>query len=98
MKNLKWITLVIVLLLLTSCAHNTGIQCETTSHIYGFWGGFWHGFILPFSWFGSLFSDSIVIYSISNNGGWYDFGFVLALGGVSQIIGIISKTVAAILK
>jgi len=94
-KNLKWLLLVVTLVLLTSCAHNTGVQCETTSHIYGFWGGFWHGCIIAFSWFGSLFNDSIIIYSISNNGGWYDFGFVLALGGVGQIIRIIANVIKA---
>jgi len=42
--------------------------------------------ILPISWFISLFSDSTAIYAIYNNGGWYDFGFVLGcltIGGGS---------------
>ena len=34
--------------------------------------------ILPF--IGSLFFDDIAMYAINNNGGWYDFGFVLGAG------------------
>ena len=44
--------------------------------------GFWHGIILPISWFVSLFSDNYAIYAIYNNGGWYDFGFVLGCGAL----------------
>lgn len=51
-------------------------------HTYGFWAGLWHGMIAPFAWIGSLFYDDIAIYAINNNGGWYDFGFVLGIGGI----------------
>lgn len=47
----------------------------------GFWYGLWHGMTFPFSWIGSLFCDSISVYAIYNNGGWYDFGFALGVGG-----------------
>ena len=30
----------------------------------------------------SLFSDNIGMYEVYNNGGWYDFGFLLGAGGV----------------
>lgn len=43
----------------------------------GFWYGLWHGIILPFAWVISLFDSDVAIYAIYNNGGWYDFGFVL---------------------
>lgn len=49
----------------------------------GFWYGLWHGMVLPFAWIGSLFSDSVSIYAIYNNGGWYDFGYFLGVGGLS---------------
>jgi hypothetical protein len=45
---------------------------------------------MPISWIISLFNDTTTIYAIYNNGGWYDFGFVLGCGvlvGSSSIIG-----------
>jgi hypothetical protein len=38
-----------------------------------------HGLISPFSLIGGLFSD-IRIYAFPNNGGWYDFGFMVGAG------------------
>jgi len=28
----------------------------------------------------SLFTDSVSVYEVHNNGGWYDFGFLLGAG------------------
>ena len=71
------------------CADVSAVCPAPTDHIYGFWGGLWHGIIVGWSFIGSLFSDNIAIYAVSNNGGWYDFGFVLGagvfLGGSSRI-------------
>lgn len=73
-----------MILLLGGCAPNIDVQeCVTTqlyTHTYGFWGGLWHGFIAFFSFIGSLFSDDIAIFAVNNNGGWYNFGFVLGAG------------------
>lgn len=44
----------------------------------GFLFGLLHGFIILFSFIGSLFMD-ISIYAFPNNGGWYDFGFLLGV-------------------
>jgi hypothetical protein len=50
----------------------------------GFLMGLLHGFLIMFSFVGSLFMD-IRIYAYPNSGGWYDFGFLLGammfLGG-----------------
>jgi len=46
----------------------------------GFWSGLWDGITAPFAWFCSLFTRAIDIYECNNNGGWYDFGFVLGAG------------------
>ena len=46
----------------------------------GFFWGLLHGYVIVFSFIGSLFSDSIHIYAVPNNGGWYDFGFALGAG------------------
>jgi hypothetical protein len=45
----------------------------------GFWLGLWHGFIFPIAWIVSLFADSVAIYAVPNNGGWYDFGYFLGI-------------------
>lgn len=46
----------------------------------GFLRGLWHGFIAPFTFFVSLFTENINLYEVHNNGGWYDFGFVIGAG------------------
>jgi hypothetical protein len=55
----------------------------------GFWAGFWHGMILPFTFVVSLFKPGVNIYETNNNGGWYNFGFILgassSLGGGSKV-------------
>ena len=55
----------------------------------GFWVGFWHGMILLFTFVVSLFKPGVNIYETNNNGGWYNFGFILgassSLGGGSKV-------------
>jgi len=80
MKNYLLFGLVVLLLLVTGCADVTPIENCATDSPYGFWSGLWHGIIAPFSFIGSLFSDNIAMYAVNNNGGWYDFGFVLGAG------------------
>ncbi|MBE9490844.1 MAG: hypothetical protein IMY67_11160 [Bacteroidetes bacterium] len=89
MKNLKskLSYLLIILLtacLFTSCADVTPIQDCLTAKPCDFWYGLWHGMIAPFAWIGSLFNDDIAIYAVNNNGKWYNFGFVLGIGGLSS--------------
>jgi len=67
-------------LLFTACADVTNIDACKTTDPYGFLGGLWHGIIAPVSFFISLFMDDVAMYAINNNGGWYDFGFVLGAG------------------
>jgi hypothetical protein len=52
--------------------------------VAGFWQGLWHGIIAPITFVVSLFSDSVGMYEAHNNGGWYNFGFLL---GMSIILG-----------
>ncbi len=75
-------------LCMTSCADVEHIKECTVGHTYGFWGGAWHGTITIFSLIGELFSDDIAIYAVNNNGGWYDLGFCLGLGGAIQMIAL----------
>ena len=76
-KMLILLALSVTVFVLTGCADVTVVPHVVTmnSHIYGFWGGLWHGSVLPFSFFGQLFSDNIAMYAIANNGGFYNFGF-----------------------
>lgn len=83
MKKINRILLgLAVLVLLSGCAHATNLESCIGSDTYGFLGGLWHGIITPMSFIGSLFFDDIVVYAVDNNGGWYDFGFVLGIGGL----------------
>lgn len=49
----------------------------------GFFLGLLHGFLIFFSFIGSLFTD-IRIYAFPNSGGWYDFGYLI---GASMFLG-----------
>lgn len=70
----------IFIIFVCSCADATPIEACRNFEPYGFWNGIWHGTTSWFSFFGSLLNEDIVIYSANNNGGWYDFGFVLGAG------------------
>lgn len=74
-------------MLLTGCADVSPqmLSCAP-SDPYGFWGGLWHGIVAPISFFGSIFSDDIALYAMNNTGGWYDFGFILGIGGLSSSV------------
>ena len=65
-------------LLLAACA-----ATETPESVQpdapGFLLGVWHGFIFPVAWLISLFSDKVAIYAVPNNGGWYDFGYLIGI-------------------
>jgi hypothetical protein len=79
--------LVLAVLLLSSCAAgpNPDVGPEAPA---GFLRGLWHGFIILVTFVISLFTDSVSIYEVNNNGNWYDFGYVLglmiALGGAGS--------------
>ena len=61
----------------------------------GFWRGLWNGIIAPITFVISLFTDKVRMYEVHNNGGWYDFGFVLgamiAFGGSAGGGGVASR-------
>jgi len=84
MKNVKTILLIIIVIMLfTSCAHvQPDVTC-LTGKVYGFWNGLWHGIIAGITFIGSLFNHDIAVYAINNNGGWYNFGFLLGVGAWS---------------
>ena len=80
-KTLLLLIAVVAMLFLTSCHEVVDIQsCVAGQQVYGFWNGLWHGIIAGFSFIGSLFDHSISVYAVNNNGGWYNFGFLLGVG------------------
>jgi uncharacterized membrane protein len=70
--------------LLTGCADTVGFTDAASREPVGFWYGLWHGLIAPIAWLVSLFYDDVAIYAIYNNGGWYDFGFMLGIGALGS--------------
>ncbi len=69
-----------IILLFAGCATRSVVSVENPP---GFFYGLLHGFIVLFSFIGSLFTD-YEVYALPNSGGWYDFGFLL---GVSMFFG-----------
>jgi hypothetical protein len=59
-------------------------QPDEEGKVAGFWLGLWQGAISPFTFLISLFSDTVHVYEVHNNGGWYNFGFLL---GASIVFG-----------
>lgn len=78
------ILLVIVLVLFTACAAGPNEMQSSEGEVAGFWLGLWHGLIAPITFIISLFNHNVNVYEVVNNGGWYNFGFVL---GVMIIFG-----------
>jgi|14BtaG_2_1085337.scaffolds.fasta_scaffold00764_18 hypothetical protein len=92
MKNLA---IILILLFVSGCAPDGNPVTENAAafavacadSVYaGFWLGLWHGIIAPFSWFFSLFMSDVNVYEVCNNGGWYDFGFVLGAGILGSLL------------
>ena len=67
------------LLLLGACAAGPNELADTGPDPAGFWLGLWQGLISPITFIVSLFTSSVNIYEVQNNGNWYDFGFMLGV-------------------
>jgi len=80
-KIMKRLT-ILAILILSGCADSVAPEQISSIDPVGFWYGLWHGMILPFAWFVSLFDSDVAVYAVYNNGGWYDFGFVMGVGGL----------------
>lgn len=88
MKTLiSFVILIVLVFAISGCTAGPNAMVDTPDEegdIANFWQGLWNGFIAPFTFIISLFSDTIHVYEVHNNGGWYDFGFLL---GASIIFG-----------
>jgi hypothetical protein len=79
--------MLVVVVALTGCAAGPNVhrnQPNPDGEIAGFWQGLWQGFISGFTFIISLFNDNVSVYEVHNNGGWYNFGFMI---GVSSFFG-----------
>ena len=65
---------------LAACARQAPSVVESGAP--GFLHGLFHGWIILFSFIGSLFTD-VSIYAVPNNGFWYNLGFALGVGAFS---------------
>ncbi|HEY9291604.1 MAG TPA: hypothetical protein VIP98_10040 [Microlunatus sp.] len=72
--------LVMSMLVLAACAAGPNDVAQGAGEqAAGFWLGLWQGLISPITFLISLFSNSVGIYEVHNNGAWYDFGFMLGV-------------------
>jgi hypothetical protein len=78
------VVLVFALIMLTACAPGANVAAAQGPDSAGFWLGLWHGLICPITFIVSLFNHGVSIYEVHNNGGWYNFGFLI---GASMILG-----------
>jgi hypothetical protein len=72
----------ILVITLTGCAPGPNKLEDTADpegETAGFWLGLWQGIIAPVTFIISLFSDNVEMYEVHNNGGWYNFGFLLGV-------------------
>jgi len=77
------VLIILAAFLASSCAPGPNPAEKTADgegKIAGFWLGLWHGLISPVTFIVSLFSKTVRLYEVHNNGGWYNFGFVLGAG------------------
>mgnify|MGYP000958667620 FL=1 len=75
---------IFLLLIIGGCADAVQVEFAENIKTFGFLHGLLHGLIAPISFVISLFDESVAMYAINNNGGWYNFGFLL---GASVSIG-----------
>lgn len=77
-----FLIIALVLLTLAGCAagpNELSNSPDKEGKVAGFWLGLWHGIIAPITFIVSLFSSKVNLYEIHNNGGWYNFGYLLGL-------------------
>ncbi len=76
----------LTLTLLVGCAEQFALK---EGELPGFFTGLTQGFFIVIAFIASLFSD-IQIYTYPNEGGWYDFGYVI--GVITVVAGGTSKS------
>jgi len=77
------VAILAALMILASCAPGPNDLEKTPNaegDTAGFFMGLWHGLIAPITFVISIFAKTVRLYEVHNNGGWYNFGFVLGAG------------------
>jgi len=82
-KYWKFIALILIAMFATGCARDIAVPAGGME-VMGFWAGLWDGMTAGFAFIGSLFGADWAVYDVVNNGGWYDFGFLMGVGGSSS--------------
>jgi hypothetical protein len=80
-KTVIFLAVIVLMVLLASCAKSEVVDTCLTGHKYGFWAGLWHGIIAPVDFIVMLFKDDITMYAQNNNGVLYALGFLIGSGG-----------------
>ncbi len=72
----------VALVALSGCGDVNTAQVSTGP---GFWSGWWDGMTAPWAFAGNLLGiGDWGIYTTANNGGWYDFGFLIGIGAYAS--------------
>ena len=79
-KNYLLVFALLAIVLLSGCADAVSIKDCLNTEPVGFWYGLWHGMIAVIAFIVSLFDNDVAVYAVYNNGGWYNFGFLLGVG------------------
>ena len=94
----KFGLLILAAILFASCADGIPVtdcvNAASDAHVYGFWGGLWHGWIVVFDAIAMIFYDDVAIYAPVNNGAWYHFGFLVGCGAFGLIVNVISAALS----
>ena len=84
--------LILLVGVLTGCGGPNNVAHLHATHIHGFWKGLWDGMTACIAFIIHLFGGHTNIYEVHNNGGWYNFGFLIGIGafakGASSGVGI----------
>ena len=83
MKTSKILTILIFVIMLCSCANQYSVI--SINDPYGFFSGFWHGMIFPFSLIGTVIFDDVYIIGKPNSGFTYHFGFIFGFLGIGVL-------------
>ena len=76
------VVIVLVVTLVAGCAAGPNQFAGTAGEhgkVAGFWLGLWHGFIAPFMFVASLFSNKVGVYEVHNTGAWYNLGYLFGV-------------------
>lgn len=86
-KVLQTGLVLVSVLLLASCTAGSNPAVGTPAadgQVADFVTGLWQGTIAGFAFILSLFNNNVHIYEVHNNGGWYDFGFLIGVGAFAS--------------